>query len=488
LYALLLSGLLATQPAGSTADIRYEIAVSPALDTLEATVCFHGWTPSRLVSRLKEARDYLTDVRPAKGDLHAQTSSRQIRLSNVSAGDCLHYTVNLEAAVAAQAGTERVILHQGDNVLMSSGVWLWRPARIPDNTSVELQFDLPEGMQVSVPWQRIRQESALPGFRLDRTPIEWRDLTAFGYFEARDVRAGGAILRMAVLDADEPANSDDMSGWIHEAASAVSALYGRFPLQHPQVLVVPIGAQSEAVPWAQVLRGGGTAAHFFIDQNRPLSEFRNDWTATHELSHMLLPYVGRGDAWLSEGFASYYQNVLRARAGMVSEQVAWQKLYAGFGRGRRDSGDKTLAYVSANMRESGGYMRVYWSGAAIAMMADVELRRRSKGRLSLDIAMAELAKCCLPGDRTWSAKEVFSRLDLITGDDVFMSLYKQNVNSRHFPEISDTSAQLGITEREDRLHLSSAEDALALRAAIMSTPKMFAVQPQDALPAHNATP
>ncbi len=479
---------MAGQAAGSAPDIRYEFTVSPELDTLEATVCIHGWAPSRLVSRLDEAGDYLGNVRPGKGNLRARATSRQIRLSNVSPGDCLHYTVDLAAAVAAQVETARIILHQEDNVLMSSGMWLWRPARLPADADVVLRFDLPDGMQVSVPWQRVTGESSAPTFRLDHTPIEWRDLTAFGYFESRDVEVGGATLRMAVLDAAKPASTADMDRWIREAASAVSSLYGRFPLQQPQILVVPIGEQSEAVPWAQVLRGGGAAAHFFVDQNRPLSEFRKDWTATHELSHMLLPYVGRGDAWLSEGLASYYQNVLRARAGMVSEEVAWQKLYAGFERGRRGTDDESLADVSGNMRENGGYMRVYWSGAAIALMADVELRRRSDGRMSLDIAMSGLADCCLPGDRTWSAREVFARLDDITDSTVFMTLYNQNVSARHFPDIAETSAQLGITERGGRLHLSSKQDALARRAAIMSRPQTRIVEQRDTLPVKNGPP
>lgn len=48
------------------------------------------------------------------------------------------------------------------------------------------------------------------------------------------------------------------------------------------------------------------------------SELSRDWTATHELSHMLLPYVASRDRWLSESLASYYQNVLRARDGRLA--------------------------------------------------------------------------------------------------------------------------------------------------------------------------
>ena len=38
-------------------------------------------------------------------------------------------------------------------------------------------------------------------------------------------------------------------------------------------------------------------------------------------------------AWLSEGTASYYQNVLRARAGILPAEDAWQRMHSGFRRG-----------------------------------------------------------------------------------------------------------------------------------------------------------
>ncbi len=227
---------------------------------------------------------------------------------------------------------------------------------------------------------------------------------------------------------------------------------------------------SEAVPWAQVQRGGGPAAHFYIDQYRPLDEFRSDWTATHELSHMLLPFVARRDAWLSEGFASYYQNVLRARAGMITPEQAWEKLYAGFARGRDGTRGDPLAEVSREMYRRGAFMRVYWSGAAIALLADVELRRQSGGRASLDVALRRLADCCLPSHRTWTAREVLARLDEMTGTAVFMDLYADHADSRRFPEIGGASAALGIIERDGGLDFSDDPVATRLRRAIMSPP------------------
>ena len=129
----------------------------------------------------------------------------------------------------------------------------------------------------------------------------------------------------------------------------------------------------EAVPFARVMRDGGFTVQFFVNQQAPLAEYLADWTATHEFSHLLLPYVQRSDAWVSEGFASYYQNVLMARAGVLDERA----------RGRScstasivdvASATTTRSIESIRRRGPNMLMRMYWSGAAVALMADVELR------------------------------------------------------------------------------------------------------------------
>jgi hypothetical protein len=382
-------------------------------------------------------------------------------------GDCFRYTVDLEAALAEESG--RMILRQGTDLLLGSGLWLWRPREIPPGGEIRIRFALPDGYRVSVPWQPVRTGDRSE-FRLGGTPAQWRDLMAIGRFAVQEMDVRGSTLRVAVLDGDPAAQIRDMTAWIGEAADAVATLYGRFPLRSPQILVVPRGEASEAVPWAQVLRGGGAAAHFFVDPSRPLREFRDDWTAAHELSHMLLPYVEREDAWLSEGFASYYQNVLRARAGMLDPERAWDKLYRGFQRGRDGTRGKTLSEGSRSMGRDRAFMRVYWSGAAIALSADVELRRRTGGTLSLDTAMAALQDCCLPSERAWSAREVFERLDAATGETVFDELYDRHIHDRRFPELQPVSQHLGIIERPGGLRFDAAPAIVERRDAIMSPP------------------
>jgi predicted metalloprotease with PDZ domain len=204
---------------------------------------------------------------------------------------------------------------------------------------------------------------------------------------------------------------------------------------------------------------------FFVDETRSLAQFKDDWTATHEFSHLLLPYVSSRDRWLSEGMASYYQNVLRARNGNLTERDAWQKLHNGFQRGEQGTRDRTLADAVRSGR--GATMRIYWTGAALMLMADTRLRALSDGRQSLDTALAGLQECCLQTSHSWRAREVLSQLDQLTGTSVFMDLYREHVFDDEFPDVTPTYRELGLEFRFNRVRLVQDAPLVDVREAIM---------------------
>ena len=482
--------LLLTQAgAAATPDAVYRLTLDAELSRASIEFCVDRWPePPRLLSQQKEAEGFRSPARVTRGRAEIVEGRRGISLRNVADGSCVEYDVDLDRL--EREGGERALRRVGNSVFTNSGLWLWRPESDDEGRELHIELHLPAGVEASVPWPPLAPSAAAdpPRFRLTPTPRDWNDLTAFGELSYSELDVPGARLRLAIADTSPPANAADVAAWIDEAARAVGTLYGRFPLPDAQVVVVPIGRRGEAVPWAQVQRGGGPSAHFYIDQFRPLTEFREDWTATHELSHMLLPYVSRRDAWLSEGFASYYQNVLRARAGMITPEQAWQKLYAGFERGRQGTRGDTLAEVSRDMHRRGAFMRVYWSGAAVALLADVELREQSGGSQSLDLALQRLADCCLPSHRTWTAREVLTRLDTLMETDLFVGLYERHKNARQFPDVAMASAALGILERDGRLRFESGPEESALRRAIMTTPAAVLADGTDTDTSHAPQP
>ncbi len=281
---------------------------------------------------------------------------------------------------------------------------------------------------------------------------------------------GDAHLDVALLDGEPPADIDVIEAWLADAAGHLKSVYGAFPAARVQVVVVPVagraefGASREAVPFGRVLRAGGPAVQFFVDQRSTLAQLKDDWTATHEFSHLLLPYVRRSDSWMSEGFASYYQNVLRARAGAYDETTAWQKLLEGFERGRREQYEESLT-ESIRLRGPNFLMRLYWSGAAIALLADVELRSR---QTSLDAVLGRLNACCLQSGQSYSAKALSRQLDTLGGDGIFEALRVRWANANSFPDIDTTLRDLGVVWRDGVVRFDDSARAAVLRRAIMA--------------------
>lgn len=445
-------------------DVTYDASVAADLSTLTVTARFPAHAPRTLSAEDDSAGVYLKDlsIDGSLVPLQRPVASR-IEIPGTAAGYDVIYTVDIRAMAQASrfprigaAGTEAVLL--------APGAWLWLPLPRGDGP-ITLRFHLPEGLSVSAPWPQVQGPDGTAEFQIGRTPEDWPALMAIGRFTVEPVHVPGAVLRFALLYGTPAPDRAAIRNWVQEGATAVAGLYGRFPLAAPQVLVVPVGKDEEPVPWGQVLRGGGAAAHLFIDQTRSPADFRGDWVLVHELCHMLHPNMHDDGTWLAEGIATYYQNVLRARAGLLSEQQAWQKLHEGFQRGIAETKNRvSLKDATREMMEKHLFMRVYWSGAAIVLLGDLALRRDGK---SLDLILSRFRDCCLDDPRIWPAAEFMATLDRLAGTSVFMPLYRRFLDSDQFPDLSAAYDELGLDVEAGKVVLTDEPAAVTLRRALM---------------------
>lgn len=260
----------------------------------------------------------------------------------------------------------------------------------------------------------------------------------------------------------------NLSDWARFISRSLLQVYGRWPREQWRMTVAPASATGEdPIPWAQVHRDDINTIEFFVSPLASTTSLNQAWTGYHELAHLLIPYRGWGDAWFSEGLATYYQNILQARAGILTEQEMWQNVYEGLLRGQADSGfnDKPLREVSDALRTEGGFMRVYWSGAWYFLQADVRLRQQSGGKLSLDNALSKLNLCC--ANRTMSVPQIVAQLDLSNEVILFGYLYQAAVESRQIPPFERLFASLGITARNGVLTLQQHGPGARLRREIV---------------------
>ena len=431
---------------------QYHVTVAPDLGSLRVRAQLSS-PVSQLRSRDREASRHTRDVIDCGAGGRLEVSGRTLRSR---AATCIQYEFDL----TAERPTRRrsFLLQFPDNRLVSPASWLWLP-RLEADTEIRVSFDLPEGVNVSVPWLPV-DDAGENAYRFGTSPASSEAIAVFGDFSYHEIDVPGATLRITLLQGEEPTNPEDLVSWLRAAAGNLTHVYGRFPNPSPQVIVVPISSfGNSAVPFGRVIRDGGEAVQFFVNPSRSLEDYLGDWTATHEFSHLLLPYVSGRQKWISEGFASYYQNVLMARSGAYSETKAWQKLHEGFERARAE---RPTSPNNARSR-----MMVYWSGAAIALLADVALRS-SADDASLDALLDKLQACCLPSERTWGGRELFAKLDELGETEVLSGLYRRYANRQGMPDLMPLYQQLGIEIRDGKVHLDDAAEHTSLRRAIMA--------------------
>ncbi len=315
--------LLFLLPPGAAADDLYRVRFNESLQKVFVHACFDGRVP-RTLYRHRSAGAFASAVRAGERTIRPAHDSTRVRLSSLADDACVSWDVDLKAAL--QQSDYRSSLQLEDGFITPGNLWFWRDGQ---RRPIVVEVELPADYSLSVPWQELPSHNGRQRFRPEPTPASWTSRIAVGRFEIHRIPVAGTTLRLALVGEMSPRQRDKLSRWIEVTGQSVASVFGEFPRNEPQILVVASGRQSRPVPWAHVVRGGGIAAELFVDPRYSARELADDWTATHELSHMLLPYVSRNDRWLSEGVASYYQNVLRARDGRLSEREAWQNCTAG---------------------------------------------------------------------------------------------------------------------------------------------------------------
>lgn len=458
----------------SSADERihkYRVSLDDALRSMQVRACFSGAAPPFLAVESYDATTAFVEGRMVVPETRRSIAPNgtEMSLKGLPENACIEYAVNLDRARSGHDHSGNSTRRVGKDLFTEVGVWFWRPSRVGSDENIDITFDLPEGVSVSAPWRPLAPEDGRPVYRVGRGAYDRPSAVAFGRFREQKIDVPGGQLRLSILDGNPPATEPGMRAWIEDAARSVAAVYGRFPVPSPQILVMPGARAAEPTPWAYVLRGGQAAAHFFVNQRRPLAEYVEDWTAPHELSHLFLPYVTSNDAWLSEGMATYYQNVVRARSGAITPAEAWQRIHSGFRRGiDKSQKDQTLAQATERMFREGGYMRVYWHGTAILLAADVALRRRSDGAQSLDWVLERFGRCCLDPDVEWTARKVFEKFDEIAGGEIFTRLHEREVQSPRFMDLAPLYSDLGLVAFGGKVELRDDVPGAAIRDAIMA--------------------
>ncbi|MCA9655242.1 MAG: hypothetical protein KC501_35335 [Myxococcales bacterium] len=446
----------------------YEVTVDPSLDTADVRVCFDGHPPARLIPGVPEALEHARDLHDDEGR-PLPRRDEGYGLDAIPDDGCVGYTVDFEGLLASD-GAGRMAGKTGNSLMVRPSVWLWRPDRLPAEVTPTLRFSLPEGMEVSVPWPAT--EPSARGrdatYCLEPTAFRWLAYAVVGELTVDRFERAGARVELVTLDAPLRCPPEGLRAWVEDAVDTVALLFdGRFPRDRLQVVVLPVeGGGGGTVYFGMAGRGGGPGIYVFLDDEAAAERLPGGWTTVHEMLHHGMPFID--EPWMAEGWVSYYTELMRTRMGHRSEQEGWQALLDAFERGRRRRMDLTLAQTSEQMHETHAYQRVYWGGASVAFLADVQMRLETKGERGLDDAMQELRRCCGDAPQMWKAQALLERLDAWYGRPLFSETARAVLSDRELPDVEAAMERIGVQVVDGEARLDDEHPAAAIRRAIMA--------------------
>jgi hypothetical protein len=436
----------------------YDVTVAADLQRFDVRWCFDARVPERVQPGDARASSYLIEASAGGRPLRVENGMAYV--DQVPDDGCIDYAVDVGRAVR-ESGQFSFSRQDEDSLVINPLIWLWRPELIPYEAQPTINFDMPDGVDVSVAWAPLDEKTR--AYQLDRTAYKWLNQSAFGRLNAERFERAGAEVEIVVTGGDPDASAAGIRAWVEDAVDSVSTIYGQFPVPRVQVLVVPVGRGTTAVPFGMAGRGGGAGVYLFLSESATDEELPAGWTTVHEFLHLGMPFCE--DRWLGEGFVTYHTEIARTRMGHWSEQEGWRKLHVALSRGQRAmDGGKGGSIVRPQHIET-----VYQGGAAIAFLADVGLRRETKGKLGLDDALQEVHECCRFEQDKVGTQRMFDHLDEWSGTTVFADV-SAYLDDREFPPVDEAFAELGVSfVGDDEVVFDPKAAGAQWRKAIMGT-------------------
>lgn len=279
--------------------------------------------------------------------------------------------------------------------------------------------------------------------------------------DSRSFTAGGATIQVdfaaGQLDLGIPAVLE----WIQSAAMAVSAYYGQFPVKRARVLVIPVADRDgvlQGTTWAN--RGGFPGfTRMRLGEHTTKAELKDDWTMTHELSHVAFPNLPDEQHWMEEGLATYVEPIARAQAKELSAAEIWREMLDGMPKGEPHEGDQGLDRTHT-------WGRTYWGGALFCLVADVAIRKETKNRKGLQDALRAIVAAGGTIDRDWPIEQTFSIGDTATGTHVLTEMYNKWSSSPVEVDLPALWKELGVRRSAEGVEFDARAPLAQVREGI----------------------
>ncbi|MFN0315305.1 MAG: hypothetical protein ACKVQA_09740 [Burkholderiales bacterium] len=161
--------------------------------------------------------------------------------------------------------------------------------------------------------------------------------------------------------------------------------------------------------------------------------------------------------------ATYVEPIVRAQAGNLSDQSVWRDLINGLPKGLPQAGDAGLDHTPT-------WGRTYWGGALFYLLADVEIRKRTNNRRSLQVALAAIVAAGGNITQEWTVDKVIATADSGTGTNVIRDLYEKMKDTPYPVDLASLWRDLGVSMNDGYIVLDDAAPLAHIRRAITTPP------------------
>jgi hypothetical protein len=374
-------------------------------------------------------------------------------------GFSARYQVAL-AELARDAASVDGAVESGDSVLAVASSWLLYPHREQRGAAVlHVRVSTPPGIDF------VTAQPLTDGvFTIAQSELASAGFSAFGRLRRHPILVPPteslltpANYEVVILDGSMDIAEISLLQWIAHSADIMTRFWHGFPAPGLKIFVLPRNG-AEGVVFGRDMSGGGVSTLLVVGEHATREQLDADWVLIHELVHVGSPLV-RGAPWLTEGLATYLEPLIRARYGLQSPGAMWTEFITHMPRG-------------AAIMESAGLMRGgrrgwYWGGALLMLLADVEMRRASDGRLGLEDCLRAIRIRIGNYLRTISLQEMTAACDQAVGGTVLAELIERHAQSATPMNLQGLWRDLGVQLVNGALQVDDGAPLAGVRQAIV---------------------
>ncbi len=310
------------------------------------------------------------------------------------------------------AGIEEVVYHT-DEGLMATGYSLLLASGEKMEGPIEVEVALPNGWQAHTPWQRIGDSNR---FAVENRRELLNNALFFGSAAAETFQAGGIDLTLVLgkrFVSAKPLFTELLSKQLH----SYQKLFAADPQSKRYLVIVNEGLDDGGAftnSFSQLIGEDATAANRVIW----------GYIMAHELLHFwnglsMVP-VDTREEWLKEGFTDYLTTMTMARNGIDSQEMLFRRLE---NIPRRYLFARYVQSPEMTVRGAGEEKQkhrqmVYGGGAVTAMALDIELRKASNDKVTLEDLMRSLFSEFHHPNKRYELADVIRHIKTLTGTDM----------------------------------------------------------------------